>query len=124
MHSEHKRVTKPHGMEHGKVLRHGAGVQIFEWGQGRCGKGTAAGQAGVFAFASLHLFLTTEQFVINHHGLLVLDEPSSIRCVGRGLNMASLFVVYLCMSTRATAPGCTVGQGKAGSGTSTSGLVV
>lgn len=77
MHSEHKRVTKPHGMEHGKVLRHGAGVQIFEWGQGRCGKGTAAGQAGVFAFASLHLFLTTEQFVINHHGLWVLDEPSS-----------------------------------------------
>lgn len=64
-------------MEHGKVLRHGAGVQLFEWGQGRCGKGTAAGQAGVFAFASLHLFLTTEQFVINHHGLLVLDEPSS-----------------------------------------------
>lgn len=55
-------------------------AQAFKYlsgGQGRRGKGTAAGQAGVFAFASLHFILTTEQLIINHHGLWVLDEPSS-----------------------------------------------
>lgn len=102
-------------------------AQAFKYlsrGQGRRVKGTAAGQAGVFAFASLHLFLTTEQFVINHHDLWVLDELSSNPLCKERLNTASLLIVYLCMSTRAAAPGCTVDQGKAGSGTGVSRLVV